>query len=68
VCLTGVTFIATDPTYVKKGAGTLMVAWGLDCCEEQHVLAYLGSPMEAVRFDERLGFTTAAQLSLVINA
>jgi hypothetical protein len=53
---------------VKKGAGALMVAWGLDRCEEQQVLAYLESTMEAVRFYKRLGFTAAAQLSRDIKA
>jgi predicted N-acetyltransferase YhbS len=63
VCLVGLTFIATDPTYVKKGIGILMVAWGLDRCEKQQVLAYLEFTMEAERFYERLGFKVAAQLS-----
>lgn len=52
----GLTFLATDPLYARQGAGSLMMAWGVDQCKKQNVPAYFDSTVEAVPFYEKTEF------------
>ncbi|KAH9905774.1 putative GNAT family acetyltransferase [Xylariomycetidae sp. FL2044] len=57
-------FIATDPSYLKRGAASLLLKWGVDRCGEEGVPAYLESTKEAAPFYEKHGFSAMHVLSL----
>ena len=44
-----------------------MVEWGTDRCDEERVPAFLVSTLNAVPFYEKMGFTSASELSLDIS-
>jgi hypothetical protein len=44
-----------------------MVAWGLDRCEKEGVLAYLESTEEAVRLYKKTGFEVAIDISMDVT-
>lgn len=58
------TFIGTDPLHERRGAASLLVAWGIEQCRLRKAPAYLESTLEAARFYERRGFTAGETFSL----
>ncbi|GIZ48000.1 hypothetical protein CKM354_001107500 [Cercospora kikuchii] len=59
--------IATDPAYQGKGAGSLMMQYGLKKADEQGVRAFLEASPDAVRLYEKAGFREARHLDTFIN-
>lgn len=59
--------VATDPAYQGKGAGSLMMKWGLDQADAQGVEAYLEASPEGVPLYEKLGFREAARTDTFID-
>ena len=60
----GLTFIGTDPAYERRGAGSLMVRWGIERSKSNGVPIYLESTAGAAPFYEGLGFTVNKTVSL----
>ena len=58
------TYLAVDANYAGRGAGTMLVQWALDLCEEEGCPAYVESTVEAVPFYEKLGFKAAGRIVL----
>ena len=58
------TLLATDPHYERRGAGTLLVQWGLDKCKAEHYPAYLEATPEGSGLYKRLGFVFQKRLSV----
>lgn len=63
----GLTFIATHPLHERRGAASLLLQWGLQRCAQDKIPAYLESTMETKSLYERLGFTTAEKISMVLQ-
>ncbi|KAI6793500.1 hypothetical protein KC367_g7363 [Hortaea werneckii] len=53
--------IATRPQYQGRGAGSMMINWGLERADQDNVEAYLEASPEAVSLYEKLGFENVAQ-------
>ncbi|KAI6086948.1 hypothetical protein F4821DRAFT_237262 [Hypoxylon rubiginosum] len=58
------TFIGTDPLHENRGAGSLLVRWGIERSKAEHVPIYLESTLEAAPFYKHLGFTVGETVSL----
>ncbi|KAF2116895.1 hypothetical protein BDV96DRAFT_658157 [Lophiotrema nucula] len=56
-------FLVTHPMHERKGAGSLMLQWGIEQCEKTGRPAYLESTVEATSFYEKFGFQAKATLS-----
>ncbi|RMX77828.1 hypothetical protein D0869_09574 [Hortaea werneckii] len=52
--------IATHPQYQGRGAGSMMINWGLERADQDNVEAYLEASPEAVSLYEKLGFENVA--------
>ncbi|KAI7715111.1 hypothetical protein KC353_g6337, partial [Hortaea werneckii] len=52
--------IATHPQYRGRGAGSMMINWGLERADQDNVEAYLEASPEAVSLYEKLGFENVA--------
>ncbi|KAI6860843.1 hypothetical protein KC338_g6799 [Hortaea werneckii] len=52
--------IATHPRYQGRGAGSMMINWGLERADQDNVAAYLEASPEAVSLYEKLGFQNVA--------
>ena len=63
----GLTFIGTDPVHERRGAASLLLQWGLVRCVRDNVPAYLESTVDAGPLYERHGFTSAENLSMVLE-
>ena len=63
----GLTFIGTDPAYRGRGAGTLLVQWGIEQANEGKVPLHLESTLEAVSLYSRLGFVPEGTVSLPLR-
>ncbi|KAF2207131.1 hypothetical protein CERZMDRAFT_102629 [Cercospora zeae-maydis SCOH1-5] len=59
--------IATDPAYQGKGAGSLMVRYGLQRADEEGSRAFLEASPSAVRLYEGFGFREARHLDTFIE-
>ncbi|KAI1137573.1 putative GNAT family acetyltransferase [Hypoxylon sp. FL0543] len=57
-------FIGTDPSHKGRGAGSLLVGWGIERSKADRAPIYLESTLEAAPFYERLGFTAGETASL----
>ncbi|KAI1127594.1 putative GNAT family acetyltransferase [Nemania abortiva] len=60
------TYIGTDPTYGRYGAGKLLVQWGIEQSKASGSPLYLESTVEAAPFYEKNGFTAGETISLSI--
>ncbi|KAI1325120.1 putative GNAT family acetyltransferase [Xylariaceae sp. FL0255] len=60
-------FIGTDPSYTGRGAGKLLVQWGIDQSEATGAPLYLESTVEAAHFYENNGFTAKEIVTLPIR-
>lgn len=60
-------FIGTDPPYYRRGAGQLLVQWGIQQSKESGLPLYLESTVEAAAFYEKNGFTAGETISLPIR-
>ncbi|KAF4277496.1 hypothetical protein KXW98_005381 [Aspergillus fumigatus] len=60
-------FIATDPSYALRGAGSLLVNWGIERSKEENIPIALESTLDAVPFYQRLGFQTEARISMPLE-
>ncbi|KAH3147362.1 hypothetical protein LV164_004197 [Aspergillus fumigatus] len=60
-------FIATDPSYALRGAGSLLVNWGIERSKEENIPIALESTLDAVPFYQRLGFQTEARVSMPLE-
>lgn len=63
----GLSFIATDPSYALRGAGSLLVNWGIERSKEENIPIALESTLDAVPFYQRLGFQTEARVSMPLE-
>ncbi|GAB1739527.1 hypothetical protein NU219Hw_g4479t1 [Hortaea werneckii] len=52
--------IATHPQHQGRGAGSMMINWGLERADQDNVEAYLEASPEAVSLYEKLGFENVA--------
>ncbi|KAK8076436.1 hypothetical protein PG994_003708 [Apiospora phragmitis] len=59
-------FIGTDPSFGHRGAGHLLVQWGIQQSNESGAPVYLESTIEAAPFYENMGFTSGEAISLPI--
>ncbi|KAI1146781.1 putative GNAT family acetyltransferase [Nemania diffusa] len=59
-------YIGTDPLYGQRGAGNLLVQWGIQQSKASGSPLYLESTVEAAPFYEKNGFTTGETISLPI--
>ena len=59
--------LATDPKYQGKGAGSMMMRWGLEQADEQCTEAYLEASPDAVPLYEKFGFREAGRTDTFIN-
>ena len=64
-CFLGLTYLATNPAYERRGAGALLVQWGLDRCRREQVRAYVESTSLAEPVYTRLGFEARETISTV---
>ncbi|KAI1412218.1 putative GNAT family acetyltransferase [Hypoxylon sp. FL1857] len=62
------TFIGTDPLHLRRGAGSLLVGWGVERSRVDHAPIYLESTLEAAPFYKRLGFTAGETVSLKLSS
>lgn len=46
----------TDPVHQRRGAGSLMLAWGLEQADKKGLLIYLQSSHEGRQLYKRFGF------------
>ncbi|KAL2755410.1 hypothetical protein ACRALDRAFT_2105797 [Sodiomyces alcalophilus JCM 7366] len=61
------TFLATDPAHEKRGAGSLLVGWGIERSRENGVPLYLESTLEAAPFYRRHGFVPREKVTIQIE-
>ncbi|KAK8022195.1 hypothetical protein PG993_012962 [Apiospora rasikravindrae] len=61
-------FIGTDTDFGHRGAGRLLVQWGIQQSNASGVPLYLESTVEAAPFYEKIGFTAGETISLPIRA
>ncbi|KAK8117516.1 uncharacterized protein PG998_005797 [Apiospora kogelbergensis] len=59
-------FIGTDGTFGRRGAGYLLVQWGIQQSNASGMPLYLESTVEAAPFYEKNGFTAGEIISLPI--
>ncbi|XXH00570.1 hypothetical protein Hte_006918 [Hypoxylon texense] len=59
-------YIGTDPTYGRRGAGQLLVQWGIQQSKLSGAPLYLESTVEAAPFYKKNGFTAGETISLPI--
>jgi len=64
----GLTFIGTDPRYLRQGAATKLVSWGIQRSRAEQVPLYLESTMEAAAFYSSLGFIERKYVSMELKA
>jgi predicted N-acetyltransferase YhbS len=50
--------VATHPDYFRRGAGTMLIKWGLDLAEKETWAVTVFAGPKAYRVYERLGFKT----------
>lgn len=65
-CSLGLTFIGTDPLYSHRGAGHLLVQWGIQQSNVSGLPLYLESTVEAAPFYKKNGFIARETISLPI--
>ena len=63
----GLSFIETDPPNQRRGAGSLLLQWGLDRSKSDSYAAYLESTIDAGPLYERHKFKVAENLSTVLD-
>ncbi|KIX05194.1 uncharacterized protein Z518_06066 [Rhinocladiella mackenziei CBS 650.93] len=56
--------LQTDPKYQGRGAGGMLINWGLDVADELHLPAYLESSPVAHRLYQKFGFQDIGELQL----
>ncbi|KAI1375400.1 putative GNAT family acetyltransferase [Hypoxylon crocopeplum] len=61
------TFIGTDPSHERRGAGSLLVGWGMERSRADHAPIYLESTLEAAPFYRHLGFAAGETVSLQLS-
>ena len=60
-------FIATHPLHERRGAVSLLLRWGLECCIRDTVSAYLDSTADAESLYARHGFEVAETISMALE-
>lgn len=63
-CFLDLSFIGTDPQYERRGAGSMLVEWGLERSRKENVPAALESTMNAAPFYMKLKFKAEEQISM----
>ena len=53
--------VATDPDFQGRGAGSLMMGWGLERADKENLEAYLEASPDAVGLYEHFGFREAGR-------
>jgi hypothetical protein len=56
--------MGTDPLHERRSAASMMVRWGLEQCNNEGVVGYLESTLNAVPFYTKMGFTSQERISL----
>lgn len=64
----GLTFIATDPSHRRRGAGAMLVDWGIQKSIADHVPVYIESTLEAAPLYEKCGLTSRDNVLLEYTA
>ena len=62
----GLTFIATDPQFQNRGAGTLLSQWGIERARNEGLPVYLESTIPASHLYRKLGFVALDGLTMVL--
>ncbi|KAF4211780.1 hypothetical protein CNMCM8980_008688 [Aspergillus fumigatiaffinis] len=60
-------FIATDPSCARSGAGSLLVNWGIERSKKENIHIALESTLDAVPFYQRHGFQAEARISMPLE-
>ena len=60
----GLNFVATDPSYRRRGAATQLLQWGIERSKQEGVPIYLESTVEAGPLYEGLGFVLKGVIPL----
>ncbi|KAI1177128.1 putative GNAT family acetyltransferase [Nemania sp. FL0916] len=60
-------YIGTDPSYGRRGAGQLLVQWGIQQSDASGLPCYLESTVDAAPFYRKNGFTIGETISLPIR-
>lgn len=61
------TFLATDPRHIRRGAATMLIEYGVELATKDNVPAYLESTWEAGPLYERCGFKANENLSMTLQ-
>ena len=56
--------LQTDPKYQGRGAGSMLIQWGLDIADARHIPAYLESSPVAHGLYQKFGFKDVGKLIL----
>ena len=60
-------YMCVEPKHQRKGAGTLLVRWGLERCEELGIPAFLEASEDGVPMYDKLGYLAVATPKAVIE-
>ncbi|KAI0571429.1 GNAT family acetyltransferase [Pyrenophora tritici-repentis] len=61
-------WLAVASQYARRGVGTMLLRWGLDACDREHVPAYLDSTVEAAEnFYLKAGFEEKGRIKLMVK-
>ena len=60
-------YMCVDPKYQRRGAGSLLVRWGLDRCEELGIPAFLEASEYGAPMYDKLGYVVVATPQAVIE-
>jgi GNAT superfamily N-acetyltransferase len=60
----GLTYICTDPSHERHGAGSLLVGWGIQRSKSEKMPLYLESTLQAANFYKKCGFVAEDTVTL----
>ncbi|CAE7175369.1 GNAT family acetyltransferase [Pyrenophora teres f. teres] len=61
-------WLAVAPQCARRGVGTMLLCWGLDACEREHVPVYLDSTVDAAEnFYRKAGFVEKGRIKLMVR-
>ncbi|KAF9888927.1 hypothetical protein FE257_008096 [Aspergillus nanangensis] len=60
-------YIATDPVHSRRGAGSMLVKWGIEQATKEGVLVALESTKNASPFYTKLGFKEEGLITMVLE-
>lgn len=63
----GLTFTATDPSEERRGAGSMLIQWGVERSKKENIPIVLESTLSAIPLYESHGFKSEENISLVLE-